>query len=197
MSEPTTTALIADFAGGRRETFRTLYLRIAPRLYVWCSLRVPRALHPRLDPEDLMQEIWLRAVQGLGHFDRSRAGFRNWLFGIAANTLAESLRRLHVRQREVRAEDGGISAALAKVPADVTSVVQQVARREQMKLLVEAAEQLPAEDRLLVLHRGLEGLPHAEVGRLLGLGADAAEMRWRRLLSRLRAQWSAAGFGET
>jgi RNA polymerase sigma-70 factor (ECF subfamily) len=197
VSEPTTTTLIRDFAGGRRETFRALYQRVAPRLFVWCSLRLPQPLRPRLDAEDLMQEIWLRAVASLPRFDRSRAGFRNWLFGIAANTLAENLRRLHRRQREVRAEDGDIAAALAKVPADVTSVVQQVARKEQMQRLVAAAEKLDADDRRLLLYRGLEALPYAEVARLCGIGVDAAEMRWRRLLQRLRSEWSAAGLGET
>lgn len=192
MSEPRTSTLIADFAGGRREAFRSLYQRLARRLYVWCSLRLPAALRPRLEPEDLMQEIWLRAVQGLRQFDRTRAGFRSWLFGIAANTLAENLRRLHRRQREVQAPEERLLA----VPADVTSVVQQVAQKEQVQQLVAAADRLPADDRSLLLYRGIEGLPHREVAALLGIGADAAEMRWRRLLQRLRSEWSAAGFGD-
>ncbi|MBL8729559.1 MAG: RNA polymerase sigma factor [Planctomycetes bacterium] len=192
MSEPSTTTLIREFTGGRRDAFRTLYHRIAPRLYLWAALRVPRALHARLDPEDLMQEIWLRAVAALPRFDRSIAAFRSWLFGIAARTLAENLRHLHLRRRE-RVADGDTSV-LREVPADVTSVIHQVAHREQLRRLVEVIDALPAPDRSLVVHRGLEERPHAEVARLLGIGADAAEMRWRRLLQRLRGEWTAAGF---
>jgi RNA polymerase sigma-70 factor (ECF subfamily) len=193
MDEPSTTTLVREFTAGRREAFRTLHRRIAPRLYLWCSLRVPLALRPRFDPEDLMQEIWLRAVRGLPRFDRSVAAFRTWLFGIAANTLAESLRNSALRLRERRlAPDTGFD----DLPADVTSVIQQVARREAVQRLVAACDALAAEDRQLLLLRGIEGLPHADVARHLGIQEPAAEMRWRRLVQRLRGQWSAAGFDD-
>jgi RNA polymerase sigma-70 factor (ECF subfamily) len=193
MDEPSTTTLVRDFAAGRREAFRTLHRRIAPRLYLWCSLRVPMALRPRFDPEDLLQEIWLRAVRAMPRFDRAAAPFRAWLFGIAANTLAESLRNSSLRQREKRlAPDAGFD----DLPADVTSVIQQVARRETVQRLVAACDSLAAEDRQLLLLRGIEGLPHADVARQLGIQEATAEMRWRRLVQRLRQQWSAAGFDD-
>jgi len=192
--DDSTTTLVREFAGGRRESFRVLYHRIAPKLFVWCALRIPTPLQARIDPEDLLQEIWLRAVRVLPRFDRSLASFRSWLFGIAANTLAETLRRMNVRAAEklLDANDG----RLDELPADVSSVIGTVARREQTRRLVDACLLLPVEERSLLLYRGIEGLPHAEVARLLGIGEDAAERRWRRLSRRLREQWSAAGLDE-
>lgn len=194
MDEPSTTTLVRDFAGGRVESFRILYRRIAPKLFVWCALRIPQALQARIDPDDLMQEIWLRSVRSLPRFDRSVAAFRTWLFGIAAKTLAETLRKLNLRQRErilTHAE-----ADFDGLPADVTSVIGTVARRENAERLIDACLALPADERRLLVYRGIEGLPHAEVGRLLGIEESAAEMRWRRLSQRLRVEWSAAGLDE-
>ncbi|MBL8755023.1 MAG: RNA polymerase sigma factor [Planctomycetes bacterium] len=194
MSDGTTTALVQQYANGRRDAFRELHRRLAPRLFAWCALRVPRALQTRLDPDDLTQEIWLRAVGGLPRFDRSLARFRAWLFGIAAHTLAEHLRTLHRRRPEVGVAD--LANGLPDVPAEVTSVIRQLSRREQLQRLVAAAEALDQDDRRLLLLRGLEELPHAEVARQFGASVDAVEIRWRRLQARLRAQWKAAGFAD-
>ena len=194
MDGPSTTTLVREFTDGRCESFRTLHRRIAPKLFVWCALRIPAALQARIDPEDLTQEIWLRSVLALGRFDRSIAAFRPWLFGIAANTLAETLRRLNRRQSErlLDTTEGRFDA----MPADVTSVLSTAVRHEQTRRLIDACMALPADDRSLLIYRGIEELPHAEVARLLGIREDAAEMRWRRLSARLRDEWSAAGLDE-
>src|SRR5688500_8953210 len=98
MDDASTTTLVARLAAGRKETFASLYARVAQPLHLWCAVRIPRALWHRLHPEDLLQETWYRALQAIQRFDRNRASFRAWVFGIAANTLAHELRRLHVRQ---------------------------------------------------------------------------------------------------
>ncbi|MBI5434006.1 MAG: helix-turn-helix domain-containing protein [Planctomycetes bacterium] len=47
----------------------------------------------------------------------------------------------------------------------------------------------PEEDeRLLVVHLGLEGMPQAEVAARLSLSRDAIAKRWQRLLSRVGEQ---------
>lgn len=44
--------------------------------------------------EDLNQEIWLEALDGIDQCDATRGSFRNWLFGIARRRVA-----LHFRRR--------------------------------------------------------------------------------------------------
>ena len=61
----------------------------------------------------------------------------------------------------------------------------RLGRSERAQRLVELVEELPEQDRLLVLYRGLEGLSHAEVGARLQLNPPAAEPRWRRVRERL------------
>jgi RNA polymerase sigma-70 factor (ECF subfamily) len=191
MVESETAALVRRFAAGDHEAFAALHRRLWPRLYLWCTLRVPRALWHRLDPEDVLQEAWLRAVVALPRYEPQRAGFRTWLFAIAANVLAEQLRRLHVRDREGPAAD----ESMASIPADVTSVVRQVVRSEELKRFGRELEALPGDDRQIMVLRGLEGLPHAEVGARLRITAAAAEIRWRRLLERFRERLQEVGLG--
>lgn len=192
MDETSTGTVVQQFLAGRSAMFQELHARTGPRLRLWCSLRVPWALWHRLDPTDLEQEVWLRAMALLPRYDRHRAGFRSWLFGIAANVLAEQLRRLHVRAREGSA-DG--SAVFAAVPDRGTAVVARAARSEEVERLLRAVEALPPADRLLVVQRGLEGVPFKGVATALGISPEAAEIRWRRLCERLRQRFAEAGLG--
>ena len=43
--------------------------------------------------EDLNQETWLEAMDGIDHCDAARGSFRNWLFGIARRRVALYYRR--------------------------------------------------------------------------------------------------------
>ncbi|MBK8098503.1 MAG: sigma-70 family RNA polymerase sigma factor [Planctomycetes bacterium] len=194
MTEARTSTVLSRYRSGDLAQFQELHARISPRLYLWCALRVPKALRHRIDPDDLLQEIWLRVMALLPRYQRERASFRHWVFGVAANVLAEQLRRCHVRQREAQAD---ASAVFADLPAAATGVVQRAVRSEELRLLLGSIQQLPPEEQRLVLLRGLEGRPHQEVGVELGIGDKAAEMRWRRVCERLRQRWAAAGLGES
>jgi DNA-directed RNA polymerase specialized sigma24 family protein len=82
---------------------------------------------------------------------------------------------------------------LQRLPAGATSLVRGAARAERLRRFAALVAWLPAADRELLRLRGIEGRAHAAVAAHFGIGADAAEMRWRRLLVRLRADWGSAG----
>jgi DNA-directed RNA polymerase specialized sigma24 family protein len=72
------------------------------------------------------------------------------------------------------------------VPYPATTVVTGLARDESRRRLLAAVDAMAETDRRLVLWRGLEGLPYAEVASRLGIAVAAAESRWRRVCQRLR-----------
>ena len=63
---------------------------------------------------------------------------------------------------------------------------RRVSRDEELARFREAVAALPEDERKLVLHCGLEGLPLREVGERLGISEEAAGKRWQRLRARLR-----------
>ncbi len=180
----TTRRLLQAVAASPREGFAALHVRHAARLAVWANLHVGPALRRWLSVDDLVQEIWTRAYAGFATFDRQRGDFRAWLFGIAYNVLREQLRALRLRPTEPIAPPG---AATAPDPTDgATSVVSALTNRGQHDALAAAIAGLADDERRLVVWRGLEELPYAEIGARLGLTTIAVESRWRRLLERLR-----------
>ena len=181
--DPATSALVQRAASEDGERFADLYQRVAPAIYAWASLRVGSGLKSVLDPEDVVQEVWCRALDRFETYDAQRASFRTWIFAIANNVLLESFRR-------IRRPSGlaGASAVLtvSEIPDEATSVSQRVARDESLRALIAHVTELEPDDRELLIYHGLEGLRHEDVAQLLSISADAAAKRWQRLLTRLR-----------
>lgn len=170
------------------EEFAREYERIAPALYAWASLRIRPSLRGRLDPEDVLQEVWVRSLEIHASRDPSRGSFRAWIFGVAKNVLFEVLRRL-----ELPGSGGGLGPStqgdlLANLPDQATAISRRVARDEGLQLFLERVNSLPREDRAILIHRGLEGLPHAETATRLGMTRDAVAKRWQRMRARLEQE---------
>lgn len=188
--EPAETQHLARAAAsGDTETFGILYERIAPALYTWASIRIRPSVRAWLEPGDVVQEVWCRALRILDRFDPERVSFRYWIFRVAKNVLLEATRK--VSRPDTRAQTPGTTtrlSVLAQVPDSVTGISLRLSRSEELDRFREWVESLEGEDRDLLIHHGLEGLSHAEVGTRLQLGAEAVAKRWQRLRKRLEEQ---------
>jgi len=183
-SESTTRRLASEAQKGAPR-FDELYQRVASALFLWGSLRIPQALRRFVEPEDLMQEVWCRALRRFDSWDPEKGKFRAWLMGIAHRVLLEMLRRVNRGSRmptagpEVRVFDP------EEVPEEVTTACRRLARSEGVRALLDEVNYLPAEDRVLLLGRGLEDRPHADIAKDLGIDTLTVKKRWQRLRERL------------
>lgn len=178
----TTAGLIHEWRAARPGSFAALHERLSPALRVWAELRVPQVLRGRLNPDELVQEVWICAWREFERFDPARGRFRSWLYGIAYNVMRGQLRTL-ARRRSVL---GGADTAPGDIPECATSVLSRVSRGIDFDVLHAELARLDETDRAIVTYRGLEGLPHREVAQRIGLSEEAVEVRWRRLRPRLR-----------
>lgn len=171
---------------GDSRGFSGLYERLAPSVFAWAALRIHPRHHRYLDPEDLVHEVWWRALEAFPRFDPERASFRTWIFSIATNALTDGFRRIGVRDRTSDPRDPSAAPMPEDLVAEVTSISRSAARDESLGRLVEAVRELDDEDRGLFILCGLEGAPLASAAELLGIGTEAAKKRWQRLRQRLR-----------
>jgi RNA polymerase sigma-70 factor, ECF subfamily len=186
-NEPELTGRWVDAARtGDQAAFTKLFEHLAPALYTWADLRLHRGQRAQVDPADVVQEVWLRAWRGLESFDPAETPFRPWLFRVAKNVLLEAGRQV-ARARQA----GGLGPttrlfALENLPDPATAISRRLARDEGLGLFIEGVRGLPVDDRKLVLHIGLEGLPRQEVATRLGLSTEAVTKRWQRLRQKLQ-----------
>jgi len=176
--------LVARVREGEIQRFRDLYERIAPSLYTWARVRSNPSQGISLEPEDLLQEVWLRAYERLSEYDETRGSFRSWIFGIAKNVAYEFWRRGSPSAGpDVKA---ATSSALEAWPAMSTSIRTRVMRDESIRRLTQELDLFDPVDRMLVVHCGMEDLPSTVVATRFGMEKEAVAKRWQRLRERLR-----------
>ncbi|MAG56321.1 MAG: hypothetical protein CMJ83_08535 [Planctomycetes bacterium] len=181
--DPATSHLARSLRRGNQARFGDLYERLGPAIYAWACVRVPGVLRSRIDPEDVVQEVWVRAHERFSTFDPERGTFRGWTFGIASHVVLKAMRRL--RERSVSQGSQESIFDLDDMPEEATSFSRRVARDDVLRRFVERLEALDEDERRLILHRGLEGRPLPEVAALVGIEPEAAKKRWQRLRDKL------------
>ncbi len=136
----------------------------------------------RMVAEDLNQETWLEALDGIDRFSAAQGSFRNWLFGIARKRVA-----LHYRRRALagtptpfsdRFEESAELGDTSVLPEDV---IEQVERQSVVRAAIMV---LPDDRRQVLLGKYVEGLSVETIASRTGRTAKAVES----LLSRAREQ---------
>jgi RNA polymerase sigma-70 factor (ECF subfamily) len=170
------------------ETYRR-YLALLARL------QISRRLQGKLDAADVVQEVMLEAHRNLGLFrGTDEQTFLAWLRRILADRLTKLVRHYWgTRRRDVRLEreiaaavDDSSRAMGGGLAARQSSPSERAARCEQAVLLANALDQVPDDQReVLVLHH-LEELGFPEIAARMGRTVDSVKGLWTRGLVRLR-----------
>jgi RNA polymerase sigma-70 factor (ECF subfamily) len=164
------------------------------RLVGW---RLDRRLRGRVDPSDVLQEVYIDVVGRVdGYLERPTVPFGLWLRLLTGRRLLE----LHRQHLGAQMRDAGLEISLERghwPPADpdclathligsLTSPSQAALRAEREARLVEALAGMDALDREVLVLRHFDELSNDEVAALLGLKKAAASHRYVRALERLR-----------
>lgn len=130
---------------------------------------------------DLTAETFAAALLARKKYDASRGEPRGWLFGIAANKLADSRRRW-VREDRARRRLGLERPELSDGDVEEFEILRGSYDGEVRAALIT----LPAGQRDAVKARVIDELSYEDVGRRLGVDAATARQRVSRGLAGLR-----------
>lgn len=176
------------------------------RLLRVLRFRLDARIQGRVDPEDVLQETLIEAVDRLPEYlDQPGVPFFVWLRFLAVQKLAQLHRRhLETRSRAAGRErglqQGGLAGAssadlAARLLGNLTSPSEALARAEQ-KLQVESAlNQMDPMDREILTLRHFEQLANVEAAGVLGLSPTAASNRYVRAVRRLQGLLGPANNG--
>jgi RNA polymerase sigma-70 factor (ECF subfamily) len=195
-ADPADAQLVERLRAGDEESFRTLV-----REWHASMLRVAQIFVPsRAVAEEVVQETWLRVLAALDRFE-GRSSLKTWVFRILANTAKTRARREgrvipfsslqdpgRVPEAAVDANrflpddhpqhPGGWSTPPAALPEEKLLAAETRAR------IAAAIEELPANQRAVIMLRDVQGWDSAEVCNAL----DITEVNQRVLLHRARAK---------
>jgi RNA polymerase sigma-70 factor (ECF subfamily) len=125
------------------------------------------------DPElaaDLTQDAFVKAYRNLDSF-RLESSFYTWLYRIAMNLAIDFVRKR--RRRETGGFDEGIATrdddgGIAEVHHE-DGPSRQLERKQLFGKIMDAMEQLPEDQRQVILLRELEGLQYKEIADVMGI----------------------------
>lgn len=151
-----------------------LWEDFAPPLRTFLARRVPVGV----DPDDLLQDVFLRVVRHLGTLrgtDRPEA----WLFQIARNALRDALR---ARQRR----DSRTGSLEIDVPAEAEPEPEQLAEAALAPCLTGMIRRLAEPYRTALELTSLEGLTQADAAKRAGVSVSGMKSRVQRGREQLR-----------
>jgi len=156
--------LVIRVQQGSREAFDELARRYARRAFAIAY----RILRHTQDAEDLVQDAFIAALDGIGSFDPARP-FAPWFFKIVVNRSLNAVSARQTRERHVTVTHlwNDEATAVEFDPAERSEIRQRFQH---------ALDALPQHQRLIVELSDLDGRSSTEIGEMLNM--PRGTVRW-------------------
>ncbi len=166
--------LIARTQAGDTNAFDELFVKYSPRLYGF----VYNMTSNHEDTNDLSQDIWAKAYRSIKGF-RGQSSFYTWMHSIAYNMSVNFLKKRGRRhQMSLDDIDSGIQNDKEFIELTATSTpVREANLGELQKRLNEAMQKLSPDHRAVVTMFDIQGMPHAEIAKVLGISEGTVRSR--------------------
>jgi RNA polymerase sigma-70 factor (ECF subfamily) len=128
--------------------------------------------------EDLVGDVFVRALEGLSAYQDTGNPFEAWLYRIAHARLVDYYRRQDVRR--------GASLDERLVPNGESDLSQWVAQREDVRRIWDALHHLTDDQQQVISLRFIAGYSTAEVAKVMGKKEGAIRALQYRALASMR-----------
>ncbi len=185
MAEPTDTHDLVERARrGDRAAFDALAAIAREQLLVRIGHQVGRKLREKVDLEDVLQEVLLRAFQAVGAFQgEDAASFSRWLEGIARNVIRNLVRRRGWKKELEITRD---------LPGPAVSPSRSHRRQERFERLSASVEGLSPDYQTVIRLARIEGRKIAAIAALMDRSPSAVKNLLLRAMRELKSS-----FGDT
>ena len=160
--------------------FSALYAANVDRVYRYLLSRTSSPA----DAEELTSRTFLNALTHLEQY-RGRGGFDSWLMSIAHNLMAN-----WYRDRGRRPPTEELDAAAA-IPASTPGPESSLERNELIRRVRDTVSTLGRDRQQLIALKYVDGLPNAEIGRIMGRSEGAVKALHHRTLRELHGRLDA------
>ena len=175
---PSTARTDAEIAQALQRGERTAELEAWNRFAPGTAQTLRRLMGPGNDPEDLLQEVYLRFFRNIRSL-REPAAVRGFLAGICVHVVRQELARRR-RARWLRLTATG-------TPPDTEATLPDPENRDVIAQYYRILDQLGATERSIFVSRTIEKLTLTEVAELHGVSVSTAQRRLARATKRIAA----------
>ncbi len=133
------------------------------------------------DTNDILQDVFAKAYRSLKRF-RGQSAFYTWIYTIATNMTLNFLKKRNRRKGQMSLNDLDSLVENDKEFIEIVSKgqntpVREVDLSELQQRLNEAMMQLSEDHRAVVTMFDIQGMPHAEISKILGVSQGTVRSR--------------------
>jgi len=166
-------ALVQQAIDGDQDAFEILYNQYLEPIYRYVYFRV----EDEKEAEDLTEEVFIRAWEGLPRYQHGKYPFMSWVYRIAHNLLVD----YHRKRKTMQISE----TQLRYIGASTSSIEEQAAQNHTHGLLHQAIGKLNADEQQVILLRFIQGLSHQEISAIIGKSEGACRVIQHRALTNL------------
>ena len=166
--------LVQRARSGETRAFDQLVEKYTPKLYGL----VYHMTSNREDTNDILQDVFTKAYRSLKRF-RGKSSFYTWIYSIATNMTLNFLKKRN-RRRTMSLND--VDLAIESDPDFIEATsksdpVREANLSELQQSLNMAMQQLSVDHRAVVTMFDIQGMPHSEISRILGVSEGTIRSR--------------------
>lgn len=180
--------LIREFQSGNRAAFDQLVIKYKDRLFNLCFW----FLGDFQDANDSAQDTFLKVLRSLNKF-RFESSFSTWLYRIAVNTCKNKLKSSeNIKKSKTVSYNGNpdkteINASIELKNKSFTPV-DELEKKERYELIKTAMNELPPDQKAVIMLRDMEGFTYDEIARITGHRIGTVKSRLSRARWAMRAK---------
>ena len=166
--------LVARTQAGDPAAFDALVVKYSPRLYGL----VYNMTSNHEDTNDLLQDVFSKAYRSISGF-KGNSAFYTWVHSIAVNMTINFLKK-RGRRTHMSLDDMDAGVEKDKDFIELTSSTNPVREADLGELQIrlnEAMMKLSYEHRAVVTMFDIQGMPHAEIAKILGISEGTVRSR--------------------
>jgi len=187
--------LISRAKAGDPAAMEILFFRHRDRLDAYIKSHFPHELRGSWEPQDVLQDIWIRAMRGIAEFVPGETNsLRRWLVTIARHTIADRVKYHHAAKRKTgrAAREGSENDSVVRLLEELAlyhrTPSKSAANHELLAALDSAITRLPPDQAEAIRLRFLSGMEVRHVAREMRRTAASVSMLCRRGLDSLRTE---------
>lgn len=166
--------LVARTQGGDPTAFDELVVRYTPRLYGL----IYNMTSNHEDTNDLLQDVFAKAYRSICSF-RGKSSFSTWMHSIAVNMSINFLKK---RKRRQHPSLNDPDSSIENDPDFIAATSQgdplnEISIHELQKKLNAAMGKLSHDHRAVVTMFDIQGTPHSEIAKILGVSEGTVRSR--------------------
>ncbi|MFI6043680.1 sigma-70 family RNA polymerase sigma factor [Nocardia sp. NPDC051321] len=177
--------LIGPAAAGDRNAVTEIVRIVHPLVRRYCGARLGNTAHLQVTADDVVQEILIATVKAIPRYRDQGKSFLAFVYGIAANKVADAFRRSQQHPTYPMAEMPDTASTEAGPEEWALALERRAATKELMKILA------PAHREVLVM-RIVLGWSAAQTAEAIGTSPGVVRVMQHRALNKLRAELKVA-----